>query len=312
MTKPNFFILGAPKCGTTALAQWLGEHPNIYMPPVKEPHYYSHDLNNRQTRTQKAYERLFKGVTTEHQAIGEASVWYLYSREAVSNILAEIPDAQFVVCLRNPVEMAYSLHGQQLVSTNEQFKKFEEAWQLQRERARGEQVPALCEDPQLLLYGPACELGKQLQRLYASCEPGKVHVLFLDDIKKDARAVYLRVLEFLGVEDDGRTQFPVVNSARRRRSYALANGVKRINHLRRKLGIPRLGTGLMLAINRLNGKRSQRNNMSDSTRRMLIEHFASDIEKIENLTGRNLDSWKYMDCTASYPTHQKMLMGRYE
>ncbi|MCF8095110.1 MAG: sulfotransferase [Desulfobacteraceae bacterium] len=291
MKKPNFFIIGAPKCGTTALAQWLGEHPNIYISPVKEPHFYSTDIANRQT-TRKEYDRLFRNAGEEHQAVGESSVWYLYSEKAVPNILKEIPEAKFVVCLRNPVEMAYSLHGQHLVANNETLQDFDNAWAAQAKRWQGESVPKLCVDPQLLLYGPACKLGSQLQRLYRRVNADNIHLVFLDDMKTDARMVYCGVLEFLGIPDDGKGTFPVVNPASERLSPALAMVIKAMNLACKKAGLPRLGTGIMPLLNRLNRKKSERAGMSDAMRKKLQSYFEEDIKKIEKLTGRSLYHWR--------------------
>src|SRR5210317_560697 len=110
--KPNFFILGAPKCGTTSLAYWLSQHPNVYVSPDKEPLHYSTDFPASTPHSERSYLDLFAEATEQHIAIGEASVWYLRSKDAVANIENEIPEAKYIVMLRNPVEMAPSLHWQ--------------------------------------------------------------------------------------------------------------------------------------------------------------------------------------------------------
>ncbi|MEC9341081.1 MAG: sulfotransferase [Pseudomonadota bacterium] len=171
---PNFFIVGAPKCGTTSLAGWLAQHPNILMSSAKEPHYYNTDFGNRHTHSPAEYSRFFKHPPAVCDAVGEASVWYLYSHAAVPNILVDVPAAKFIVMLRNPVEMAPSLHEQQLVNGTEDVADFAAAWRLQTEREAGRSIPRLCEEPKLLLYGPACRLGEQLQRLY--CVAGQEQV----------------------------------------------------------------------------------------------------------------------------------------
>lgn len=292
MKKPNFFIIGAPKCGTTALASWLSEHPNVYMSPVKEPHFYSRDLNNRQAHTRKAYERLFKGVNDQHHAVGEASVWYLYSSEAVKNILAEIPDAKFIVCLRNPVEMAASLHNQQIVAANETIEDFATAWGAQSERKTGANVPKLCQDSQLLLYGPACKLGGQLDRLYRHCDKSQVKLVFLDDIKADTRGAYSQVLSFLGLPDDRRQEFPVVNGATERKSLFWARAIKVVQRIKKKLGIPRLGTGIFSFIDQLNRRKREHVDLDEAMRSTLENYFRQDIQCLEYITGRNLSHWK--------------------
>lgn len=286
MKRPNFFIIGAPKCGTTALTSWLGENPHIYFSPVKEPHFYSDDLKNRQVKTKKQYDQLFKKVNPNHLAVGEASVWYLYSEKAVPNILKDDPCAKFIVCLRNPVDLAFSLHGQQLLNKNESISSFEEAWKAQLRRKEGENIPPLCSDPSFLLYGPACELGRQLERLYHWVDPNRVHVIFLDDIKDNPHGTYQKILKFLGVPDDGRSEFPIVNPASETRFSVLAKTIKLASLARRKLKMPPLGTGILEKLSHVNRKKAIRESMSNGMREELERYFLNDIEKIKKMTGK--------------------------
>src|SRR5210317_2370745 len=115
MKKPDFFFIGAPKCGTTALANWLREHPRIFMTQrPKEPWYFDNDIQNVDRMSLEQYENLFQKADDNHLVVGEASTTYLRSREAVSNILEYSPSARFLVAIRNPVEMAPSVHAQLL------------------------------------------------------------------------------------------------------------------------------------------------------------------------------------------------------
>ena len=225
MKKPNFFIIGAPKCGTTSMARWLSEHPNIYMSPVKEPNFFNTDDQWTVTRTLRQYEALFRNAGPEHVAVGEASVWYLFSRVAVPNILTYCKEPKFIVMVRNPIEMAYSLHQQELLSGNEHIKDFRKAWELQPERAKGLEISRFCVEPKRLLYGPACKLGEQLERLWSLVPEERVLVIVLDDVKENPRREYLRVLEFLGVPDDGRNIFPVYNPAQEYRLPRLGKAI---------------------------------------------------------------------------------------
>src|SRR3954468_6264414 len=110
MPLPNFLIVGAPKCGTTSLYQYLGQHPEVYMSRLKEPRYFpSFGLvpGTDLVRTRAEYEQLFDGATTE-RAIGEATPNYLHAPQAAERIVAELPDAKIIVSLRNPADRAYS------------------------------------------------------------------------------------------------------------------------------------------------------------------------------------------------------------
>ena len=290
--KPNFFIVGAPKCGTTALARYLSEHPAVFMSNPKEPHHYNTDLNYGAYKEWSSYLQLFESVDEKHQAVGEASVWYMYSKDAIPNILKENSSAKFIVMLRNPAEMAASLHEQMVFSGYEDVLDFQTAWGLQSEREKGRKIPFACKEKELLLYKETCSLGSQLSRVMEIVPAKNVHVILFDDFKKDLRAVWLAVQSFLGVEDDNRKQFPVVNSAKERRSLL----IKRINDLylnfRQIIGIRGLGSGLFTVLNRWNVRERQRNPLPETFRRELVAEFSDEVDRLESILGRDLSEWR--------------------
>ena len=289
-TKPNFFIIGAPKCGTTSWARWLSDHQQVYMPRWKEPHFFNTDENWVHTSTLKHYERLFQGATKVHEAIGEASVWYLYSRAAVPNIELYSPGAKYIVCLRSPIEMAYSLHGQSVFAGTENLFEFEVAWRDSDARRQGRSVTRRCREPKHLVYKDVCKLGDQLERLMSIADSSRVLPVLLDDVKKNPPAEYQRVLKFLGAEDDGRVVFPVTNSAKERRSSILRRAVMVLGAAKRSLGINR-GLGLLNRIDGRNHRARPRTPMSEEMRRELENHFETDIIKLGKLLDRDLTHW---------------------
>lgn len=289
MRPPNFFIIGAPKCGTTSLASWLSTHPRIYMSPAKEPHHFDSDHQGGiQDRTQ--YERLFRGATTTHSAIGEASVWYLYSREAVGNIEAYAPGARYVVCLRNPVEMVYSLHEQSLANGTEHIRDVSEAWKVWEKRARGQAISRWCKEPRHLAYGAACSLGAQLERLFEQVPSARVFTILLDDLKFDAPGQYRNLLAFLGVENDGRSEFPVLNPAKSLRSSRVRQSVRLLGIAKERLGVER-SFGLLAAINQMNTRYRPRPPMGKRLLEELQFFFEPDVTKLSGLLGRDLSHW---------------------
>ena len=290
-TFPNFFILGAPKCGTTSMAAWLSEHPEIFISPVKEPHHfnYDHDYNNFPDRS--SYLNLFDAVKERHQAVGEASVFYLFSEVAVREIESVIQEPRYIVMVRNPVEMAYSLHEQQLVAGNEHIESFEAAWEKSDFRLQGEGASVWCREPRLLAYKQVCMLGGQLCRLFKHVPRDRVHVTVMDDLKKDAGREYRRVLRFLGVGDDGRTEFSARNTAKRRRSKWLRRLVKAFIGMKQSLGIYRMGTGLLDGIDRINTDYQDRPPLPDWVREKIAAEFEEDVRLLGCLLDRDLDGW---------------------
>lgn len=289
--KPNFFILGAPKCGTTSLAHWLSQHPNVFFSQEKEPHYYSTDFPISTPRTQQMYFDLFAGVTEQHLAIGEGSVWYLRSEDAVANIQKEIPEAKYIVMLRNPVEMAPSLHWQSVFNGDEDVQDFETAWALQEVRRQGRDLPSRCRAAILLQYADACKLGEQLQRLYAEIGRERVHVVFLEDLQKRQQDTWQKVLDFLKLPEVEGLDFSVQNPAKRwRRPW-----VQRFGHYyyraQRKFGFAPLGLGIYGRLSTGAIEEASRPDVAASAVEMLRLQFADDISLLGRLTQRDLSDW---------------------
>jgi hypothetical protein len=228
--KPGFFMLGAPKCGTTALASYLATHPLVQVSEPKEPNYFCKDLRVgcRVASDEEYLATFFPGLdeSKAHVAV-DASVWYLYSGIAVDEILRFQPDARFLVMIRSPVDMAYSLHSMLHFMGQEDVFDFTRAWELQDARRQGRFLPAdRWIDAQLLQYHAVCSLGSQLERLYRKVDPARVHVELQDDMRKDPRGVYARVLNFLGVPDDGRTRFDETNAGHKLNSRLLVTALR--------------------------------------------------------------------------------------
>jgi hypothetical protein len=284
----RLFIAGAPKCGTTSLAYWLGEHPEIAMSSLKEPHYFSTDLLNRQVVSNQAYQALFKHIGPSHTVVAEASTWYLYSRDAITNIERRYhDDARYIVMTRDPIDMFQSLHAHNVRTLNEDCDDPELAWRLQDQRARGHLIPRTCTEPAFVQYRAACSLGTLLERLQGAVAAARVLVLALDDLRQDVCGTYGRVLRFLGVRDDGRQEFPVLNEAREHRSRFLQHLIRAGGRARIQLG---LGSGLGLS--RWNERAPRERNISESFRTELEAVFAKERIKIANFVEASLTKWK--------------------
>lgn len=292
MRKPNFFIVGAPKCGTTSLAAWLADHPQIFFCPQKEPHFFNLDSARRGIYSLEKYERLFDRATADHIGIGEGSTNYLYSKEAISAIRQYNRAARFIAMVRNPIDMAYSLHGELLVNGDENIQDFEKAWRLQDARSAGRNIPKTCADPHRLFYGGLCKVGQQLERLFDVVPKEKVLLIRLENVIENPRAQYLRVLEFLGVGDDGRTSFPAHNSARERRFRIFWQAMKLLGTNLHSIGIRPPRNEIFERLRARSVKTSPRSQLTPNMRRELSSYFESDIILLEQITGWDLTHWK--------------------
>lgn len=294
MKPPNFFIIGAPKCGTTALSEYLRAHPQVFFSEPKEPHFFNEDFANRHTTTWDDYLAYFADANEAHHAVGEGSVFYLRSQVAVPNILSFTPDARLVVMLRNPVTMAPSLHSETVLSFGESERDFIKAWRLQEQRQRGEAIPKLCREPKLLLYGEMCRLGEQMERLYQHVSPEQVKVIFFDDFVADTSAVYRNVLAFLGLEPTPRQHFERVNTNKTQRSAlfdTLAEYLGRgVLAVKRRLNITG-HLGLVSKLKTLNTVRTEREPLPPAFIAELKDYFRDDIAQLAELTGRDLSHW---------------------
>jgi hypothetical protein len=292
MRKPNFFIIGAPKCGTTSLASWLAEHPQVFFSPVKEPSFFNFDFGKRFFRTLSEYEKCFYESKDEHIAIGEGSAWYLYSRTAVPAIIKYTKFPRFIVMIRNPVDMVCSLHEQELFTGYETENDFNCAWSLQEIRLYGDQIPKTCVDPQVLFYGDRCKIGLQIKRLLKIVPREQILFLNLDQIKQDPRNEYIKTLNFLELKDDGRKHFPVFNSAKKRTFPILWYSINRLNTILDGVGVPHIRLGFTSFIDYRTRKEHHRSPISGEMKDCLRNYFKEDIILLESLTGLDLTNWK--------------------
>lgn len=299
MKRPNFFIVGAPKCGTTALSEYLREHPRVFVTRPKEPHFFSRDFPYYYAPGQATldhYLRLYEDADGGHLAVGEGSVWYLYSRRAVPEILAFDPAARIVAMVRNPVEMVPSLHSQMRYMRDEN-EDLETAWRLQDERRRGREIPRTCRVPAFLLYGEAASLGAQVERLLEIVPSGQAKVIVFDDFRADAGAVYRETLDFLDVPDDGRQDFPRINENKMHRAETLARITQRpprplvhaATAVKRTLRVRKLG--VLQRLRERNRVTAQRERISPGLERELKEYFRDDVARLGALLGRDLGHW---------------------
>jgi Sulfotransferase domain len=287
--KPNFFIIGAPKCGTTSLASWLSEHPNVFFTSPKEPEYFNSDIAPIFKGGIRKYESLYWGVNQTHLAVGEGSTVYLRSEEAVKNILSYQPNARFIVGIRNPLEMVVSWHGQMVRNGWESETDFKKAWDLQSIRAQGKKIPPLCPDRQHLQYGEVCKLGRQLKQFYKLVGKDRCYVYLLDDMKRAPGKLWKDILDFLQIPNTEKPNFPILNEGKDIPKLLSITGAA-IDNIKQKVGLRWVGWGLITSIKSLFAKKTEIE-ISPEVSAELKDYFFEDISLLGEIIGRDVSSW---------------------
>lgn len=232
---PDFFIVGHPKSGTTALYEMLRRHPRIFMPDLKEPRYFASDLPSRYrprrpdvpAETYDDYLALFADATPD-QLAGEATPVYIWSQTAAELIARAQPDARIIAILREPTSYLRSLHYELMQARIEKETDLRKAIEL--EPTRKGRKPDDSEDwPEVLQYTGHVHYVEQLRRFDAFFPPEQMHVIIYDDFRADNEQTVRGVLRFLGIDDDGPIEVLDANPTVRMRSPRLDEVVQAVD-----------------------------------------------------------------------------------
>lgn len=299
MTLPNFLIIGAAKSGTSSLYMYLKQHPEIFMSPVKEPHYFSYDDESKMTKGPgdpipnaitdlPTYEALFDDVTSE-KAIGEASTSYLYREEAAQRIHDMLPDAKLITILRNPAERAFSAYMHVVRDKREDSQDFAEALRKEEKRKADGWEP-------IWHFTSVGHYYYQLKRYYDLFSHQQIKVFLYDDLQKNLPGLLREIYQFLEVDPDfipGSTaRYNVSGEIRSKKLHQISKWLfskpNPIRWLSRKI-IPekwRLNTASYFRESNLKKQEIPKN-----IRRDLSGLYSDEIRSLEKLIGRDLSHW---------------------
>jgi len=299
MRLPDFFIVGAPKCGTTAMYRWLLAHPDIFL-PAKEVHFYGQDLDHRRApMTRDAYTALYAAATDAHRAVGDVAVWHLMSEAAAQEIAAEAPQAKIIIMLRRPDEMLYSLHSQLDYSGEESETDFGQALAAEPDRAQGRRIPpsthAGLEAPpsECLQYLRVASFAAQVERYQQIFD--QVLVLLHDDLRADQASTYAKVLDFLQVDTSFQPDFSVVNPNTAVKSHAARRAIQslRWGPIRQAVPSPLRGLGrrVMEGLQSMNTEVTERAPLDPALAAQIRTALADDIAALAQHLDRDLSVW---------------------
>jgi hypothetical protein len=312
MGKPNFFIVGAAKAGTTALYGMLSKHPEVYLCPIKEPHHFATEINPNSLRpllhkryaltdiqqyakkgmpyplhsylvqNRDVYESLFR-FSGPAKAIGEASPSYLHSPTAATAIYQYNPDARIIIILRDPVSRLHShyLMERRMGMTNLKIEA------------------ALKEDGQLpeRTWGSAAlytELGfyaKQVKHYLQVFPANQILILWHEELQKKPDEVFAQVCDFLGINFIKPTsaRYNVAEVPR----FVLTRFVWRMEGLKDYLRKSIKSRGIRRMIRKLLFRKTgPAEHMPAELEQRLRTLYSSDIAELSEITGRNLAHWR--------------------
>lgn len=287
MKKPNFFVVGGPKCGTTSIYEWLRRTESVFVTPIKEPHYYNNDISYSKVESKREYRSLFRGANRSHRAVGEASALYLYSDVAVERIEREYDDPKYIVMLRDPVEMAVSLHRENVQSQRESITSFEKAWKLSADRDPSD-VSWWCEDKELLNYRKICKVKGQVERLMNQVQEKRVWMSSLNNLKKDSTQEYKSLCNFLGVKTSEIT-LSKENISNRTRFGWIRKATRMLGDMSREIkktvGIPvGISTGILTLIQKTNSEEIKSGPLSEQLEEELRDFYNEDITFVNQVS----------------------------
>ncbi|NNC95215.1 MAG: sulfotransferase [Chitinophagales bacterium] len=294
---PDFFIVGAPKCGTSAVASYLREHPDIFMPYRKELHHFATDLYKSDSRQfDKSFFYSFFEEAKNEQIVGDASVFHLYSKTAAINIKQFNPEAKILMFLRNPTDMLYSYHSQLTYNGDENLPDFEEAIKAEEDRKKGIRIPSDVKFPSMLYYSDVVRFTEQIKRYYDVFPKEQIKIIIFDDFKSNTNSVYAEILRFLNVDNSFNPDFKVINPNKVSRSPILRRiygkkpaFIEQIGRL--VLPSKKLRRKLLQKVKSANTKHVARPKLQADTKAELILKFKPEVQKLEDLIERDLSSW---------------------
>ena len=290
---PTFLVIGAARSGSSSLHDSLRQHPQVFVSPIKEPHFFSNENKEpprgvpgapRSTRVTdiNRYMELFEGAKPG-MAVGEASVSYLYSEDAPDRIRHYVPDVRLIAILRNPVERAYSAFQYLRERGTEPYADFSEALEAEDERVQQKWS-------HMWHYRRMGFYGEQLARYYERFEPEQIHVLTLDDFVVDPKRATAAVYAHVGVDAAFAPNTAVQHNVTGAPRWRVLNPLLTPNRVTRRLR-PLVITTLNPVVRRVKQRVLVKSQVPAEAASMLAQLYRKDIELLGGLLDRDLSSW---------------------
>jgi Sulfotransferase domain len=294
--RPSFFLVGAPKAGTTAMNIYLARHPEIFM-AKKELHYFSGEAFYDPPLEQRDLAWFLSEFAKagDKRLLGEASVHYLSSNCAAERIREFDPHAKILIHVRNPSDLIVSYHSEMVHAGYEDIEDLQQALEAEAVRREGQNIPKGCPIPRTLYYADITRLTAQIEHFNLVFGRENVLVNIFDDLEKTPAAVYQNTLAFLGADRTYMTSFEVFNANKVVRSKMVRGLMSEPPELIRRAAkqvLPKpMRRAIRQRVSRMNTRYTQRKPASPTMMMDLKRMFAREVEQLSQLIGRDLTSW---------------------
>ncbi|MBE9116300.1 sulfotransferase [Lusitaniella coriacea LEGE 07157] len=297
---PTFLVIGAAKCGTTALYHYLKQHPQIHMSPVLEPKFFEfadgkmtgfngpgdRNANSHVTTDLESYSKLFEASENEI-AQGESSPSYLYCEGVPERIKETIPDVKIIAILRHPVERAYSNYLHLYASGREPITDFEQALNAEQER--------MDKDWEYFWhYKRQGFYSKKLKKYFDIFDRDQIKVFLYEDYRANPQAVLKEIFEFINVDETFVPNFEQKHNVTSfAKSRTLVNLMTQPNPIK-SIVKPLIPSGIRSKIffsvkdKMMTNKKPK---LSQSAKEYLLDEYREDILNLQGLLQKDLSHW---------------------
>jgi len=307
MKKPNLFLVGHPRTGSSALHDSLNRHPDIFMSFPKEPVYFAKDLHkdsdhfHKKTkyfhfRDEDQYLKLFE-KSTHQKIIGESTAVYLYSKSAAGEIHNFNPSAKIIMMFREPVSWLYSFHSKACQILGEDQIEIKKALLLENKRKQGKHLSPEVLAPSILYYTNFIKYKDQVQRYLNVFNRTNVKIIIYDDFRNENRKIYKEILEFLDVEPDIVPELKKINVSKSNPKWPIAQRVIQSPRII-KMALTLLPRDLYAKITRIYWDKFFNPMLEPSIekdfKKQLMKKFKPEVELLTDFLNRDLmNLWGY-------------------
>jgi Sulfotransferase domain len=294
-TMPNLFLIGAAKAGTTALYDYLTQHPQVFLSQVKEPMFFSRE--EYYARGLDWYEDVYFEGAEDYPVRAEATPHYLYWSEKVAPRIKEVygeRPVKFIASFRDPVSRAYSWYWN-MVREGREDLDFDEALQVEERRLRQNHYELYQLGSMVYGYSAGSRYASLLQPYLELFSLENFIFVFQDDLKSRVNETCEEIFEFLGIDSSTQINTSNSNPAAMPRSRLLHKTLRQRSLFKEfiKPFIPiRVRRPLKSKLMDVNLKETSYVPLDRQLAHELRLSYRTEIEKLEKITGRELSSWK--------------------